>query len=150
MLETYGYAWYLQFRVESISVAYELLNPNVLLAEQCAEALRQVIHDDRTAQLFINAYCRDMKEDRHRPTIAHATAVAGRRPAVSSPGPVDAGVGLPHRADVARALVVRLVLAGRHGEQPAQLVDACESLAFHPVGQPVEQRGGMLGAVLKH
>ena len=67
MLETYGYAWYLQFRVESISVAYELLNPNVLLAEQCAEALRQVIHDDRTAQLFINAYCRDMKEDRHRP-----------------------------------------------------------------------------------
>ena len=53
--------------MESISVAYELIDPTVLPKERCDEALRQVINDDRTVQFFISAYCLDMKQDRHRP-----------------------------------------------------------------------------------
>ena len=54
-------------------------------------------------------------------------------PRPDSPGPVDAAVGVPERADVARTLVDGRVGAGRHGEHPAQLVDGCESLPCHPL-----------------
>jgi len=50
---------------------------------------------------------------RARIEFAHTHASAS-----SSPGPAGAAVGLSQRADVARSLVVRLVRAGRHREQP--------------------------------
>ena len=62
-------------------------------------------------------------------------------------GPWARALAARSAADVAGALVLRLVGAGRHREHAAQLVDAVEPLARHPGGQPVEQRARVLGSV---
>ena len=46
----------------------------------------------------------------------------------SSPGPVDAAVGLPQRLNIARSLEDRLVRAGRHSKHPAQSSTAANPL----------------------
>jgi RNA polymerase sigma factor (sigma-70 family) len=59
--------------------------------------------------------------------------VRGIRRCSRLPGTVFATVRVSHRADVAHALVCRLVRARRYRHEAAQLVDRRESLARHPI-----------------